>query len=232
MGHLLPLFPLNVAIVPGLVLPLHIFEPRYRGLIAELLDEPDPAAREFGIIAIREGRSLERDGMAALYEIGTATVLRRAEELDDGQYEIVTTGSRRFHLDSLDTSRPLARAEVTWLGDPAGNVGQGQVDAVGLAFSAYQDLLGGGLRGSLTEDDWESDEDEDEHLPDDPIVLSFLVTAAMVLPVDERQQLLAAPDAAQRLTLARVMLSREIGLISTFGALPALDLGLDQPSLN
>lgn len=224
---MLPLFPLNAPIVPGLVLPLHIFEPRYRGLVAELLAEPDEDRREFGIVAIRDGHRIDRDGAAALHEVGTATVLRQADELDDGRFDIVTTGTRRFRLLDVDLSQPLARAEVAWLAEEAGPVTPALVREVASAFGRYQQLLGGGLgrmdeSGARVETD---DEDDIDHLPDDPAVLSFLVTAAMVLPVAERQELLAAPDAAQRLRLAQRLLRRENGLIAALGAVPALDLG-------
>ena len=58
----LPLFPLNTPLVPGLVLPLHIFEPRYRELVEELLARPDEDDREFGIVAVRDGRDVAADG--------------------------------------------------------------------------------------------------------------------------------------------------------------------------
>lgn len=235
---MLPLFPLNAPIVPGLVLPLHIFEPRYRAMVAELLAEPLEEAREFGIIAIRDGRSVAEDGAAALFDIGTATALRQADELEDGRYDIVTTGTRRFRLLEVDLSEPLARGRVEWLPEPTGLATTDLVQSVAGAFGAYQELLGGGLGRSEseaedgTDDDGDADVDETDHLPQDPVVLSFLVTAAMVLPVAERQQLLSAPDAAERLTMARSLLRRENGLIAALGAVPALDLGLGQASSN
>lgn len=228
---MLPLFPLNAPIVPGLVLPLHIFEPRYRALVAELLAEPLEEAREFGVIAIRDGRSIAADGAAALYDIGTATALRQADELEDGRYDIVTTGTRRFRLLEVDLSEPLARGRVEWLPEPTGLATTDLVQSVAGAFGAYQELLGGGL-GRDDIDDATDEDDEQGHLPQDPVVLSFLVTAAMVLPVAERQQLLSATDAAERLTLARSLLRRENGLIAALGAVPALDLGLGQASRN
>ena len=113
----LPLFPLNTPLVPGLVLPLHIFEPRYREMVEELLARPDEDDREFGIVAVRDGRDVAADGMAALYPVGTATILRQAERLDDGRFDIVTTGSRRFRLLEVDARQPLLRAEVEYLDD-------------------------------------------------------------------------------------------------------------------
>jgi Lon protease-like protein len=70
MSQTLPLFPLGTVLYPGLVLPLHIFEERYRQLVRDLLEGPEP--QEFGVIAIRKGRETGVDGVSALYEIGCA----------------------------------------------------------------------------------------------------------------------------------------------------------------
>ncbi len=80
-------------------------------------------------------------------------------------------------------------------------------------------------------DDDEEDGD-DEGLPDDPTVLSYLVTAAMVLPTSERQDLLSAPTTADRLALARRLLHRETGLITALSAVPAIDMSSPDPSPN
>ena len=71
--------------------------------------------------------------------------------------------------------------------------------------------------------EFDAAEEAESDLPDDPAVLSYLVTAAMVLPGAERQDLLAADTVAERLRRARRLLVREVGLISTLGAVPALD---------
>ena len=60
----MPLFPLGTVLYPGLVLPLHIFEERYRQLVRDLLEGPEP--RDFGVIAIRKGRETGVDGVSAL----------------------------------------------------------------------------------------------------------------------------------------------------------------------
>lgn len=226
MSEVLPLFPLNVAIVPGLVLPLHIFEPRYRELVRELLTIADPDRREFGIVAVREGRSVEQDGIDALYSVGTATVLRQVESLDDGRFDIVTTGTRRFRLDHLATDAPLARARVTWLAEEQGSGASALIEPVARAFVAYRAVLAGQL------DDDDSTGHLADELPDDPGVLSYLVTAAMVLPVHERQLLLEATDDAARLRMALASLRRETALITTLHAVPALDLSAGYASVN
>ena len=68
MGTMLPLFPLGAVLYPGMLLPLHIFEERYRQLVRDLLDGAEP--RRFGVIAIRKGRETGIDGVHSLYEIG------------------------------------------------------------------------------------------------------------------------------------------------------------------
>lgn len=223
MPEALPLFPLNAVLVPGLVLPLHIFEPRYRAMVQALLARPDEEQREFGIIAVREGRSFDRDGMQALYPVGTATILRSAEELDDGRYDIVTTGSRRFRLVSVDQSSPLAMAMVDFLDDDAAAVDASIARRVARLFDGYRRLLS----GQAPTPDAPADD-----LPDDPTVLGYLVTAAMVLPMAERQDLLAMPDTAARLERAASLLVRENGLIAALAAVPAIEPIGDPGSLN
>lgn len=212
----LPLFPLNTVLVPGLVLPLHIFEPRYRELVETLLELPDEDSREFGIVAVRDGRDVQRDGLDALFPVGTATILRQAERLDDGRFDIVTTGSRRFRIVDIDTSLPLVVAQVDFLADATEPADDALALQVALAFVKYREALSGQV-------DSEVDPDVDD-LPDDPTVLSYLVTAAMVLPADQRQDLLAAPSTGERLKRARRLLRRETGLIAMLSAVPAIDL--------
>ena len=68
MSEMLPLFPLSAVLFPGMRLPLHIFEERYRVLVTDLLAKPEP--RRFGVIAIRNGREVGADGVTALHEVG------------------------------------------------------------------------------------------------------------------------------------------------------------------
>lgn len=217
----IPLFPLNTPLVPGLVLPLHIFEPRYRELVQNLLDLPSEDDREFGIIAVRDGHDLTRDGAVALFPVGVTALLRQAEELPDGRFDIVTTGSRRFRLLALDDSAPLAHAEVEFLDEATGPEDAVLAMPVSRRFRDYRAALSGQVQATVEDD-----------IPGDPTVLSYLVTAAMILPVDERQQLLAAATTGDRLRQAGALLSRENLLISELAAVPALDLPGATPSPN
>jgi Uncharacterized protein, similar to the N-terminal domain of Lon protease len=89
MGEMLPLFPLGAVLYPGMLLPLHIFEERYRQLVGDLLDGAEP--RRFGVIAIRKGRETGIDGVRSLYEIGCTATVRRVERHEDGRFDIVTS---------------------------------------------------------------------------------------------------------------------------------------------
>lgn len=226
MKATLPLFPLNTVLVPGLVLPLHIFEPRYRMMIQELLNIEDEEQREFGIVAPKDGHSIERDGIDAVHRVGTATILRQVDSTEDGRFDIVTTGSRRFLIDSLDTSAPLLRATVTWVHDvdePLSPALELLTSRAVADFVSYRAALSGQLEETIA---------AISDMPEDPGVVSFLLTAAVVLPTAERQQMLSAMSAHERLTLARGFLNRETALIETLHCIPALELFSPQPSHN
>ena len=119
MSETLPLFPLGTVLYPGLLLPLNIFEERYRALVRDLLDGPEP--RRFGVIAIRKGRETGVDGISALYQIGCTATVREVAEQDDGRYHVVTVGTQRFRLASLDNSRPYLQGEVDLLEEEVGD---------------------------------------------------------------------------------------------------------------
>jgi uncharacterized protein len=214
MSETLPLFPLGTVLFPGLLLPLHIFEERYRQLVRDLQDGPEP--RRFGVITIRQGRETGVDGIQALHEIGCTATLRQVKELQDGRYDIVTVGTDRFRLAGLDDSRPYLQGQVELLpeqiGEPAG-AGQA-ARVVRDAFRAYLSALGerGVTQISAPE------------LPDEPLTLSYLVAASMIIDLSDRQALLAEPDALQRLAAERALLSRELTMLRTLTATPAPDL--------
>lgn len=124
MSEVIPLFPLSTPLFPGIVLPLEIFEPRYRRLVADLGAFPAGSPRRmFGIVAIRQGWEVERVAPAeALYDVGCTARVRGVRARPDGGYRIVTVGGERFRLlDVLvgnegDGDPPYLRAEVEWLG--------------------------------------------------------------------------------------------------------------------
>jgi Lon protease-like protein len=214
MSEMLPLFPLGMVLYPGMILPLHIFEERYRQLVRDLLDGPDP--RRFGVIAIRKGRETGIDGVQSLYEIGCTATLRRVERHEDGRFDVITVGTQRFKLLRLDETRPYFQGEVELLADdvidPAEAVSE--VRAVQSAFRSYLD--------ALTE--WGGATVRIEELPDEPALLSFIIAAAMVIDLPDRQNLLDESSTLGRLRLQRALLSKETAMLRSTTSRPAPDL--------
>jgi uncharacterized protein len=209
----LPLFPLSTVLVPGLVLPLHVFEPRYRALTQSLLDLPDGAPRQFGVVAIRPGQSQDVHAGTQFYPVGCTAELREVTPYDDGRFDLVSVGHLRFKLNSIDqdAGTPYLTGLVSYLGEPDGAQDEELAtlaDRVALRFAAYRDRLRVDQAG----------------VPTDPRVLSYLVAAAAMLTLSTRQELLAQPTTSLRLRAELDLLRREIGLIDAFGTLPAMDL--------
>lgn len=210
-----PLFPLRTVLVPGLVLPLHIFEPRYRLMVSMLADAPEDE-RGFGIVALRPGCT-EADGRKAFYEMGTMARLTRVDELPDGRYDVVTVGARRFSIDSVDDRMPFTRANVTLHPEPVGEPSR----AVDLAEEAvqllqeYREVIAAWGVIAMGQID---------NLPEDPVVLSYLIASAIVTDLPERQSLLGMPDAEQRLAAVCQVLRREIEVMGTLPSMPAVDV--------
>ena len=214
MSERLPLFPLGAVLYPGMLLPLHIFEDRYRRLVRDLLDGPEP--RRFGVIAIRKGRETGVEGVQSLYEIGCTATLRQVEEHQDGRFDLVTVGTQRFRLLALDQTLPYLQGEIELLPDEAVD-GAAAVPAVRAVQAAFRGYL-----NALTE--WGGATVRVGDLPDEPVLLSFIVAAAMVIDLPERQALLDEPDALRRLAAERAVLSREAAMLRATTSRPAPDL--------
>ncbi len=212
----LPLFPLGSVLFPGLLLPLQVFEPRYQALVEDLRLQPEHQ-REFGVVAIRLGHEVGAASVAALHPVGCTALVQDITPLPDGRSRLVTVGHRRFRLDALEPAgTPYLMGEVTWIeADPASTTPDPQLlGAVRRGYLAYRELLGGAQPTTSSV----------PQLPEDPEVLSYLVSAALVLDLAEQQALLEGPDTTARLRLLRALLHRELGLISVLRALPAPEL--------
>jgi Lon protease-like protein len=226
MSEMLPLFPLSTVLFPGMRLPLHIFEERYQTLVADLLAGPEP--RRFGVIAIRAGREVGADSVAALHEVGCVAVVRQAAPTAEGRYDLLTVGTDRFRLVDVDRSRPYLRGEIELLPDDratepgAAEAAAGTVRQVQAGFRAYLNALADQGGGVISIAD----------LPDEPGLLSYVIGAAMIIDLPERQSLLAAPDAMARLRLERSLLVREIAILRATTTRPAPDYAHEQFSPN
>jgi Lon protease-like protein len=116
MADFLPLFPLpNVVLFPNVFLPLHIFEPRYREMIADALTSD----RMIGMVLLRPGWERDYEGRPAVYPIGCSGVITHAERLTDGRYDIVLRGLDRFRVLQENHDRSYRRAIIESLPDEA-----------------------------------------------------------------------------------------------------------------
>ena len=104
----IPLFPLpNVVLFPSVFLPLHIFEPRYRAMVADAL----AGDRVIGMVLLRPGWEPHYEGGPPVYPIGCAGLITHAERLDDGRYNIILRGLEKFQIltETAGTSAAVAR---------------------------------------------------------------------------------------------------------------------------
>ena len=172
MSTLLPLFPLDVVLLPGAVLPLHIFEPRYKEMISECLNQH----RVFGIVRAKEG------GVA---EIGcTAEILTVTKKYDDGRMDIVTQGRERFEVVHVNQERAFLQAEVLYLQDDPSAASTDDVDR---AMTLHAEIMK--LASAEAENAAEIDKD----------MLSFHLASSLPLDLDLKQALLGMKSESERL---------------------------------
>jgi Lon protease-like protein len=216
MPDLLPLFPLNVVAFPGMTVPLHVFEERYRAMIRDLLAVADPSERLFGIVAIREGYEVGSHEARSMYRTGCVMQLSTVEEYDDGRFDIAAVGRHRMRVTGTETTAPYLRAEVEPLldeGPPSVDTARAAARALA-AFGDYRDLVSA-MRG---------DEVMTGALPRDPDILSYALAATVSLTLRERQQLLESPTTAERLGLLRRMMLQEVRAMRAVPSLPATEV--------
>jgi uncharacterized protein len=163
MGELIPLFPLGTPLFPGIVLPLQIFEPRYRRLMRDLLSHPESGDRRFfGVVAIRQGWEVEQIAPAeALYDVGCTARVQAVRREPDGGFRIVTVGGERFRLLEVvvGDDPPYLQGRVEWLsdeeaaeeaaGDSDGLLVPGVVEGSPPCDDGLDDVVAAVARGSL-----------------------------------------------------------------------------------
>jgi len=166
---LLPLFPLEIVLFPGAPLPLHIFEPRYREMIAECLEHKRP----FGMVRVKEN---------ALASVGcSATIQNVIKKYDDGRLDIAAEGFQRFEIESLDQERSFLRGEVTFFDDEPSQVGHGPKETLIQLHEQLFAILG-----------------QDVDIEDDAPSLSFHLAHALPVDLDFKQALLEMKSEAER----------------------------------
>lgn len=191
----MPLFPLNVVLFPGMVLPLHIFEPRYREMINRCIDEEIP----FGVVLIQEGR--EVGGSAKPHGVGTAARIIKVDRGQDGTMNIMAVGMQRFRILELDHSHSYLSAKVVQYPIVNGSTKAAveMVHRVRPKIIEYVSLLSKASQTELKLD----------RLPEDPTTLAFLVAIALQVDNDHKQELLAMSGVPEILDRERYLLSCE-----------------------
>ena len=111
------MFPLNTVLFPGVTLPLHVFEDRYRALVHHLLSIPTQD-RLFGIVAIREGYEVGEHGAQSMHRVGCVVQLTEVEPHDDGRFDIEVVGRQRMRLEAMDAAGEFLRATCDLLTEP------------------------------------------------------------------------------------------------------------------
>lgn len=217
-----PLFPLNTVVFPGAVTPLHVFEDRYRQLVRDLLAIEDPADRVFAVVAIREGYEVGDHGMQSVHRVGTLVQLTDVEEYADGRFDIETTARQRMVVLESDTSGRYLRCEIELLDDPAEPDAEEEVGRTLQVFEDYRQLLSG-LRGGPV---------LDGSVPTDPAYLSYTLAASCPLTLPQRQALLQAETARERLGMLRRTLTEEMRAMQAIPSLPATEVARTRWSPN
>jgi len=174
---------LNLVLFPGMDLPLHIFEERYRDMIGECLEKDAP----FGVVLIKEGP--EVGAPAEPERIGTSTRILRSELLDQGRMNIMTKGQQRFEIEEIIQRVPHVVGRVRYLVDIEG---EGCVELLPQVNEEYIELVRNltALTGGYT---------SRVDIPEDPIALSYAIAASLDMEPHLRQSLLVTETASTRL---------------------------------
>jgi len=251
----IPLFPLHTVLCPGIVLPLHVFEDRYRALTRHCLDTGEP----FGVVLIREGAEVgSASRPLALAGVGALVEIREAGRYPDGRYDLLAAATGRFTIRAVDPIRePYLIADVTPLEDEVGDEARAErLSASAIRrFVRYLELMrardgetsevldirvevdsGGGDDTPPVVDDVDdpdpspaatttsseptvepatplSERRRDLVIPDDPTVLSYLLSGIVQLELPRRQALLEAATTVTRLEALIRLLDREVILL-------------------
>lgn len=270
----IPLFPLHTVLCPGIVVPLHIFEERYRALTRRCLETGSP----FGVVLIKGGREVGERSVSSLAGVGAFAEIRQAGRYPDGRYDLLAAGTGRFLIESVDAaSEPYLVADVTPLDDEVGDESRAErlaatairrfvqylelmrardgetvesldirveletneggdpasagaddagedvgddaladaiAEAMGEGGMAAAEITIEAVSGGDDDDDDDADETHDLVIPDDPTVLSHLLSGIVQVELPRRQALLEAETTVERLEGLIHLLDREIMLLS------------------
>ena len=201
----LPLFPLGTVLFPGMYLPLHLFEERYRRLMTERRHE-DPV---FGIVLTRRGREVGEQ--PEIHEFGVAASLVAAGEYADGRWDVIVIGGRRFRIVGGDWSQGYLTGEIEWLDDAADREDATALSALSDSATQQFERFLQALERVFGEELPRKD------LPDDPAERAWALCARLPVETWDKQRLLEAATTAERLAELASMSRRERELLINTG---------------
>ncbi|HSD85044.1 MAG TPA: LON peptidase substrate-binding domain-containing protein, partial [Anaerolineae bacterium] len=189
----LSLFPLNTVLFPGQLLPLQIFEPRYRQMIGECIQH----GRAFGVVLIRSGE--EVGDVAEPYEVGTTAHIVQVEGEADGRMNILCVGKSRFRIARLWQDKPYLHGQVElWPWEPY-RAGRTAVERVRRRLDRYLQVLAETADSKL-----------ELSLPEEPAALAHVAASILQIEVNEKQRLLTTPSIGVLLNDIAELLQREL----------------------
>jgi Lon protease-like protein len=194
------MFPLGTVLFPTELLPLHVFEPRYRTMVKHCL----AGNAEFGVVLIERGSDV--GGGDVRTDVGTVARLLEVDELDDGRYLLATVGTRRIRVERWLADEPYPRADVGEFDEPATAPPAGDRYAETRALLRRVLALHAELGESVTAATVE--------LTDDPVLGSFQAAAVAPIGTMDKHRLLSLPSAAERLTTLHGLLAEEADVLA------------------
>jgi uncharacterized protein len=185
----LPMFPLGSVLLPGAVLPLHVFEPRYRALVADCIESDD---HEFGVTLIERGSEVGGGDHRTM--VGTVARMVQVAELDDGRYAVVCIGTRRIRVNAWLPDDPYPLADVDdWPDDEAALYQL--ADRIAVTTGRVRRAC------ALATELGDSAADPSADVVDDPVLASYQLAAMAPVGPADVQALLAAAGPLARLDL-------------------------------
>ncbi len=206
----LPLFPLNTVLFPGMPLPLHIFEERYKEMMADCIREGQP----FGIIRLEE--SMDDDSpMLGDIAVGCTAEIAQVQPLDEGRMLIIAIGRERFRVVEFNHDKPYLVGLVTPAPlDVEDEIAeQAQVEGLEPLMIEYLNKLA--IVGNV--------DVESHQIPTDPEGLIYMAATLIQLPTADKQAFLALDRASELAQLLRHSYRRELSLMKT---IPSEDIGI------
>lgn len=195
----LPLFPLQTVLFPGALLPLHVFEPRYRALVRDILE----THRALSVVLVTNPLDVDAHGQPAIASIAGAGVIVDYTELPDGRYNILVRGRARVRLRELPFEPPYRRAAATVLESPEAEVSQADLTSLISAATSFTSLVR------------ERERSFELPLPKNavPAVIADLCAHHLVIDPRERQAILEMLDVPARVRrVAEVLAMQRLAL--------------------